>query len=253
MSDQFSRINGSTFRYRELNKGLSRPLVMFNGTALNYECWKPLSTRLKRHMILLDLPGCGGSSLYDRPPSMDRYVDDMIFLLYGLLEKDQEMQPFDLAGFSFGGVLAQAITEKYPDTVNKLVLLSTTPGFSGQIPSYKAIMMSLTFGRAIWANLFGLGSPDGDIVRNFKPPNLLGPVYSTGALTAWSKKDRKVNEEHEALIIHGSKDTLLPVRNALALNQLFKGSTLDIVSGGDHLTPLTHAEYCSERINAFLS
>lgn len=249
---EYTYINGTKFRYKELNKGASRPLVMFNGTALNYECWKPLSSRLDRHMIMVDLPGVGGSGLYDRPPSMTRYVEDMVFLLACLLEKDGSIEPFDLMGYSFGGVLAQALTEKYSDCVNKLVLLSTTPGFAGSIPSYKAIMMSMTFGRAVMANLLGLGSKDGDVVKNFKTPHPLGPLYSTGALIHWSKGKRELNDTHEALIIHGSRDNLLPVKNALALKTLFDGSWLEVIPGADHLAPLVHAEYCAPLINTFL-
>ena len=108
-TEQFALINGTKIRYRELNKGASRPLVMFNGTALNYECWKPLSTRIDRHMVMIDLPGIGGSSIYESPPSMNRYIDDMIFLLAGLWEEDGSIPPFDVCGDSFCGVLAQGL------------------------------------------------------------------------------------------------------------------------------------------------
>lgn len=244
--------NGIRLRYKELNEGASRPLVMFNGTALNYECWKPLSTRLNRHMVLVDLPGIGGSSIYSRPPSMNTYVDDMVFFLACLFEEDGEIPPVDICGYSFGGALAQAFTEKYNDVVNKKVLLSTTPGFSGAIPSFKAIRMSMTFGKAFVSNLFGNKSDDGDIVKNFKAPNPLGPLYSTGALIHWSKQKRKTDTTNETLIVHGSHDDLLPLKNAITLHTLHTKSDLDILPGADHLAPLVHAEYVADRINTFL-
>lgn len=248
----YASVNGTRIAYKELNKRASRPLVMFNGTALNYECWKPLSTRLDRHMIMIDLPGIGGSSIYDRPPSMNRYVDDLMFVIYGMLEKDQDIEPFDICGYSFGGALAQAISAKYDDVVNKKVLLSTTPGFSGAIPSFKAIRMSMTFGKAFVSNLFGNKSDDGDIVKNFKAPNPLGPLYSTGALIHWSKQKRKTDTTNETLIVHGSHDDLLPLKNAITLHTLHTKSDLDILPGADHLAPLVHAEYVADRINTFL-
>lgn len=244
-------MNGMKIRYKELNKGASRPLVMFNGTALNYETWKPLSTRLDRHMIMIDLPGCGGSDIYSRPPSMNKYVEDLMFLIYCLLEDDQDIPSFDIAGYSFGGALVQALTEKYGGYVNKQVLLSTTPGFSGAIPSLKAIRMSMTFGRALVANTFGGKTDDGDIIKNFKTPNPLGPLYSTGALIHWSKQKRVITD-HKTLIIHGLEDHLLPVKNALALNSLRPDAVLDIIPGADHLAPLVHAERCAESISIFL-
>lgn len=251
-TDQIIRVNGRNIRYRELNKGASRPLVMFNGTALNYECWKPLSKKLNRHMVMIDLPGIGGSDLHDRPPSMDKYAEDMAFVLASLWEKDGEVPSFDLMGYSFGGCLAQAFVEKYPDLVNRLVLLSTTPGFSGAIPSYKAVMMSMTFTKAVLGRLFGRGSPEGDIVNNFRLPHALGPMYSTGALVLWSKKERKFNDTHETYIVHGTRDTLLPVKNALALKTLYEDSWLDVIPDGNHLVPLTHSDYVAKNINMFL-
>ena len=247
--EKYFETDHTKIRFRELNPGASeKPLLMINGTGLNYECWKPLSKNIAQHMVVFDLPGFGRSSLYKSPPTMSRYVDDTVALMDHL-----HYDKFDIAGYSFGGVLAQAITETYPEIVNKLVLLSTTPGFSGQIPSYKAVMMGMTFGRAIAGNLLGFGSKDGDIIRNLRPGHGLGPVYSTAALASWSKLERKVNDSHEAMIVHGSKDTLLPFRNAVMLKEYFPDAHLDIISGADHLAPLVHGEYVAANINGFLS
>lgn len=248
--DTFVNVSGINLRYKELNKGASRPLVMFNGTALNYETWKPLSSRLDRHMIMIDLPGCGGSDIYKSPPSMDKYVSDMMLAVYTI--HNDPIATYDVMGYSFGGVLAQAFTQKYPTFVNRLVLLSTTPGLSGQIPSYKALMMSMTFGKALWARIFGRKSDDGDVVKNFRAPNALGPLYSTGALILWSKGGRVVNDKHEALIIHGEDDHLLPVKNGYVLGELFPSGESYMIPGADHLAPLVHAEECATIINNFL-
>lgn len=253
--EDYLNINGVKIRYKEINKGVGRPLVMFNGTALNYEAWKPLSKLINNHMIMIDLPGVGGSGIYSSPPSMDRYVEDMIFAIYNILDINEEtldIEPFDVMGYSFGGVLAQAIVAKYPEKVNKVVLLSTTPGLCGQIPSYKAIMMSMTFGKAVFAHLFGTKGSDGDILKNFKAPNPLGPLYSTGALVNWARGKRECNDKHEALVIHGSNDHLLPVKNAIALKTLFSDCWLEVIPGGDHLAPLVYPEYCANVINMFL-
>lgn len=63
--NEYINVNGEKIAYREINKGKSEvPLVMLVHLAATMDNWDPKFIDLvakKHHIIVLDLPGVGGS------------------------------------------------------------------------------------------------------------------------------------------------------------------------------------------------
>ena len=52
----------------------------------------------------------------------------------------------------------------------------------------------------------------------------------------------------QVLILHGSRDRVVPVERAEELRELLPNSALAIVAEAGHALPLTHARTCWERV-----
>ena len=102
--------------------GAGAPLVLIHGVGLDLEIWEPLVPLLQpgRRLIRYDMRGHGASA---KPPGPYR-LDDFVAQL-DRLAKALELDRFDLAGFSMGGLVAEAFTARYPERVRRLALLHT--------------------------------------------------------------------------------------------------------------------------------
>ena len=112
------QINGTHLRAT----GAGAPLVLIHGVGLDLETWEPLVPLLqpRRRLIRYDMRGHGLSA---KPPGPYR-LDDFVAELDGLVTA-LELDRFDLAGFSMGGMVAEAYTARFPERIRRLALLHT--------------------------------------------------------------------------------------------------------------------------------
>ena len=106
--------------------GNGRPLVLLHGWGMHGGVFKPLGEHLARlnTVAAVDLPGHGESEGYDQFADLSQLCGYLVEQLSGLLQAG-----VTLVGWSLGGLLAQFIAMQYPQYVNKLVLLCSTPCF----------------------------------------------------------------------------------------------------------------------------
>jgi len=102
--------------------GTGAPLVLIHGVGLDLEIWEPLVPLLQRHrrLIRYDMRGHGLSAKPPGPYRLDDFVDQLDRLATAL-----ELAQFDLAGFSMGGMVAEAFAARFPERVRRLALLHT--------------------------------------------------------------------------------------------------------------------------------
>ena len=116
--NEYINVNGEKIAYRELNKGKSEiPLVMLVHLAATMDNWDPKFIDLvaeKYHIIVLDLPGVGGSEgkVATSIPGMAQQAIDII--------SELGYSKINLLGLSMGGMIAQEITRLANDLVEKL-------------------------------------------------------------------------------------------------------------------------------------
>lgn len=128
--------------------GKGEPLVLLHGGMGSSNHWTrnidALSARFKLHLI--DLPGCGDSPTVPK----DMADDDYVSLVVAAVGEAAGGHPVNLAGFSFGGVIAARTAARLATRVRKLALLGAG-GFGRspvkldlrKIPSEKAGMPAL--------------------------------------------------------------------------------------------------------------
>ncbi len=121
--------------YRKVGSGA--PVVLLNRFRGTLDTWDPafIDALARKHtVILVDLPGIGYSG-GTQPETMEQGIAS----LDGFVES-LGLQQFDLLGWSWGGLLAQAYLIDRPARVGRVVLLATNPPGKNEIPLQPAFL-----------------------------------------------------------------------------------------------------------------
>jgi len=119
----FAEINGITMHYELIGDADSKHLLVFsNSLGTDFRIWLPLFDELGEDIsvLLCDSRGHGLSEVGDKPFSIEDLADDLIALVDAL-----EIKKATFCGLSVGGLVVQALWQKRPDLVKKLVLSNT--------------------------------------------------------------------------------------------------------------------------------
>ena len=223
-------LNLRVARWREGAAGT--PLLFLNGIGADLTAAAPLLAQIHgREVWTLDMPGVGGS-----PDTLIPYtVPAMASVVMEIADRLGHAQ-IDLAGFSWGGALAQQIAIQFPGRVRSLLLMATTP-----------VMGAPGIG---WAAMF-----DDDMLASglkIQTATPLGIAYQTAAMAGWSSIGFLSGlKKLPTLILMGEQDGVMPACYGQMLAEQIDGAVLEVVPGS-HLFPFTHAAAISARISAFL-
>jgi pimeloyl-ACP methyl ester carboxylesterase len=114
--------------------GEGPPLVLLHGASGSWTHWirnvLPLSARFR--VLVPDMPGYGDSDAPREPHTADGLADLVTSGVDALLPPPR---PFDLAGFSFGGIIAGLLAARLALRVRTLVLLGTGGLALGRTPT----------------------------------------------------------------------------------------------------------------------
>ena len=252
------RLGSRTLRVATTGEG--PPLLLLNGIGGNIEMWEPVARRMAgRRVVMVDMPGTGGSPALVVPQRLHGYAALVVDLLDEL-----GIARSVVLGYSWGGALAQELAHRAPERVNALVLAATMPGVGGQPPApwVMALMAtparyySRTYLRVVAPLVFGSAparaadSPSGD-ARLRKPPTLRGYTQQLYAITGWSSRHYLRTLRTPVLVVAGSHDPLVRPRNARILARLVPGAQLTFVEGG-HLFLLEQPDEGCRIVSAFL-
>ncbi len=106
-------------------------LVLIQGMGFDRHGWDPVARKLRRHfrLVLVDNRGSGRSDL----PAGSFGVADMAGDVVAVLN-DAGVGRAHTMGVSLGGMMAQELAVDHPDRVDRLVLVSTMPGWPFAFP-----------------------------------------------------------------------------------------------------------------------
>ena len=105
--------------------GKGVPVILIHGLGGNLTSWDVVAGKLAKRfrVIRYDLRGHGDSGNPRGPWSLDDFIEDLASIV-----KQLSLEEFHLVGFSLGGLISQGFTLKYPDLVQKLVIVSAVAG-----------------------------------------------------------------------------------------------------------------------------
>lgn len=109
--------------------GEGPPILLLHPLGCDRHLWDPVTCLLTGVEVLsCDLPGHGESAQVRGADSVAQMSDQIAALLTA-----RASRPVHVVGFSLGGLVAQHITARRPELVNRLVLVDTVPIYPPQL------------------------------------------------------------------------------------------------------------------------
>lgn len=249
-----------------LSSGAGPGLALLHGWGLHGGLFTDFARGLEERLRLhaLDLPGHG------RSPWAKGCAD-----LEGIARRVAEHLPerVSLLGWSFGGLVAVRIATRFPERVEKLVLVASTPCFLRrrdwphglEAPALESMARGLARDWQATVRDFLTLQVRGDEhqLETLRELKRLLPEHgppSTGALAAGLEILRSVDLRAElarvrapTLVIAGALDRLTPPGASQALAAGIAGAELEIVAHAAHAPFLSHRERVTERVGDFVA
>lgn len=270
-------VDGVNTHYLEAGSGPST-IVLLHGGGLDDAqlSWELLMPELapNHHVFAIDWPGFGQSEPLQQPVSIEAYVGFLGAFLDAL-----GIQRASLVGISMGGGIALGFILKHPERVERLVLVDSyglqrtapmhflsslyvkTPGL---LELSWALMRSRPMVRASLQMLLRRpGAVTGELVeqvyRQIRRPGVekTWTAFQKSEITWKSTRtcylDRLEEIHAPTLIVHGSKDELVPRDCSREANRRIRGSRLVWMEGCGHWPQRDDAQGFNKVVAAFLA
>ena len=243
--------------------GSGSALVLLHGWGMNAAVWDETAAGLAKHFRLhcVDLPGHGASSAC-APYTLDSVADALASAL---------PQRVTVCGWSLGGQVALNWALRKPEQIERLVLLAATPRFvrgaqwdcgidaavlddfaCGLAHDYRATLQRFLALQArsdahprivlrrLREHLLARGEPD---------------VAALGAglrlLKESELRDRLERIAQPALILHGERDTLVPLAAGAYLQRVLPHAVIEVFAGTAHALFIAQPQRTARRIVEF--
>ena len=226
--------------------GSPRRVALLHSLAMDHTFWAPVVERLKgeAEILTVDCRGHGQSDKPAGPYTVELFADDLadVFAATGW---DKAV----VAGASMGGCVSLAFATRYADRVTGLGLFDTTACYCAPAPweerAQKALVEGLvsltTFQQTRWfSDRFRAENPGvvQAAIDVFLANELPAYAETCRMLGAADLRAALPSIKVPARIIVGSEDYATPVDMAKTMNEGISGSTLEIIEGARHLSPL---------------
>jgi pimeloyl-ACP methyl ester carboxylesterase len=259
-------VNGLELHYKTAGEGF--PVVLIHGHTGNLRNWTLQIPALRQHYRTIS-PDLRGHGLSARPVRPEDYsIPLMAGDVYGLLRQLQ-VESCHLVGHSLGGMVAQELILRHPETFRALVLVDTSAGVpdrteeelderrkTAQIALEKGMegLFDYQTGRNSLAQAWARQNPEW--ARRWREQFLMTSpeayVYSMEAVRLWEHSVERLRAvQAPTLIVCGENDTAFLARSK-EINQHIEGSELFTIPGVGHAPQLESPQVLSEKLLEFL-
>jgi len=245
-------------------RGSGLPLVLIHGLGYARWGWEPVADRLAERfeVILLDNRGIGESDAPPGPYTVAEMAADTLRVM-----DEASIERAHLVGTSLGGMIAQELALAAPERVDKLVLVSTTPGGANAAPMPEVTVRLFAAAtslepqvalRRFVENALGPGVANGLVerilehrVRTAQPFSAWAAQAAAG--TAFDAWERLPGIDAPTLVLHGTADNVVDPRNAELLAARIPGARAELFPGCGHLPPWEQRDRFVEVVEEFLA
>ena len=249
--------------------GQGAPVLLIHGSGPGVSAWAnwrlvmPELARCAR-VIAPDMAGFGYT---ERPPGFAYGMDAWVRQAVGLLDA-LDIEQTDLVGNSFGGGLALALAIRHPARVRRLVLMGSvgvpfaiTPGLDavwGYTPSVahmRALLDIFAFDRSLVNDELAQLRYQASIRPGFQESfAAMFPAPRQRWVDALASREADIRRlPHEALVIHGREDRVIPLATSLTLADWIPRAQLHVYGRCGHWTQIEHAARFARLVGDFLA
>jgi 3-oxoadipate enol-lactonase len=227
-------------------RGAGDPVVLVHGLGYARWGWEPVTDALAERFetVLLDNRGIGESDAPPGPYTAAEMAADVVRVL-----DEAGLDRASVVGTSLGGMIAQELALTWPERVEKLVLVCTTPGGPSAAPmpavtvrliAEAPTLEPLAALRRFVENALAPDPPD-ELVERILAHRLATaqPVASWAAQAAagasFDAWDRLPRLDIPTLVVHGTADVVVDPANADLLAERIPGAVVERFEGCGHL------------------
>lgn len=236
---------GATLHYERSGSGPR--LIYCNGSGTTIDAVRPLLDMLSAQyeLIAYDHRGMGRSTFDGSPYTMADLAADAAAVL-----DDAGWDRCLVAGLSFGGMVAQELAVTWPERVERLALLVTSPGGEfasfpletlADLPLRERADRSLQLSDRRWTPEWVAAHPDDPALAMILAAGT--PTTETEEQTAGRLAQLEARSHHDVLdrlhrvtsptfVGSGRYDDIAPVRNGEAIVERIPNATLHVYEGG---------------------
>ncbi|MFO0597548.1 MAG: alpha/beta fold hydrolase [Myxococcaceae bacterium] len=252
-------LGGRACSYFDVGQG--EPLLLLHGFPFTAESWWPLleSPPAGVRVIAPTHRGFGESALGDGPATMERLAEDALALLDAL-----GVSTAFVGGLSMGGYVAIALARLDPGRVRGLLLVDTQSladdAAGQQRREATAVDVEKNGVDGVAAGLMGklFGPNAAPAVKQRieammrAQPRAAVAAASRGMAARTDGKDILSRYAGPCLIVVGAHDAITPLDKAKVMQELVKGSAVEVVPDAGHLVPLEQPEAFRALVERFV-
>jgi len=254
--------NGIELYYELSGKGPH--LVFIEGLGVGTWIWEKQRPDFSQHFttIIYDNRGMGKSEKPAGPYSISMMADDLAALLDAL-----KISKAHVLGVSMGGFIAQDFALRYPQKVDRLVLVATSAGGLDHVPMSSEVLSQMFANdgapRDVIRRKLALAYSEEfmktDAVEHLidlrvsdpQPPQAYMAQATAGATFNLSEKVKEIKAP--CLIVAATGDRLVPVANAHNLSKKIPHNQLKIYEGYGHQFFVEMSDRFNRDVIEFLS
>ena len=241
--------DGTVLAYRLWHGPAGAPRVaLVHSLAMDRHFWEPVATRLaaRASVLALDCRGHGESGKPAGPYAAERFADDLAAVM-----DHAGWASATVAGASMGGSVCIQFAGTHPGRTEALGLVDTTAHYGAKAPeewearAKRALESGLAdlvdFQKTRWfSDAFRAARPDAveAAVAVFLRNDLEGYAGACRMLGAFDGRGLLAAVRVPTAVVVGEEDYATPVAMARQLHEGIAGSTLEVIAGARHLTPL---------------
>ncbi len=257
-------VGDDEYLVREMGPAEGMPILLVHGLAgSSLTEWYQVAPKLAvdRRVIMVDHRGHGLSARGDLPFEVADDADDFAAVLDAM-----DVGQVDVVGYSMGGVIAQALAQRNPGRVRRLVLIAT---FATHSDGYRWARRVGAFLARGWERISGFGTPEirsGYLIakgavqpqharwvwRETLRRDVESGAQATFALLRFDSSDWIGKIDVETKVIIPTGDFLVPPRWQHELAEVIPDVVMVEVPDAGHELVWTHADLVADEIRDFL-
>lgn len=261
------RVSGIMTNYHDVGAGA--PALFIHGSGPGVSAWANwrLALPVCSQRLRVIAPDMAGFGYTERPAGISYNLDTWVGQAVGLLDA-LEIPRADIVGNSFGGALALALAVRHPQRVRRMVLMGSagisfpiTPaldavwGYTPSLENMRRLLDVFAFDRNLVTDELAELRYQASMRPGFQESfSAMFPAPRQRWIEALASREEDIRAlDHEALVIHGREDQVIPLSNSLTLAQWIPRSQLHVFGRCGHWTQIEHAARFSRLVSDFLT